>query len=73
MLHKDLPDPGETGPCRDPGGLDFGMICSLSIPIVTLCALILLIIMVTLFDYFFRWLPYLFVCFPIPGLRGKSK
>ncbi len=72
-FHKDLPDPSAGGPCKDGGSNPLGMFCSLSIPIVTLCALILLIIMVTLFDYFFRWLPYLFVCFPIRGLRGKQQ
>ena len=70
-FHKDLPNPGGSGPCKD-GGTGFGIICSLSIPIVTLCALIVLIIMVSLFDVFFRWLPYLFVCLPIPGLKGKK-
>lgn len=70
-FHKDLPDPGKTGPCSK-GGTSFGMFCSLSIPIVTLCAMILLIIMVTLFDIFFRWLPLLFICLPIPGLKGKT-
>lgn len=69
-FHKDLPDPGDTGPCKS-GNDSFGMICSLSIPIVTLCALILLIIMVALFDLFFRWIPFLFLCLPIPGLKGK--
>jgi len=69
-FHKDLPNPGDTGPCKS-GGLDIGMICSLSIPIVTLCALILLMIMVALFDLFFRWIPFLFICLPIPGLKGK--
>ena len=68
-FHKDLPDPGKTGPCQD----GFGVICSLSIPIVTLCALILMMIIVALFDLFFRWIPYLFICLPIPGLKGKSK
>jgi len=67
-FHKDLPNPGETGPCSG----NLGMICSLSIPIVTLCALILMMIMVALFDIFFRWIPYLFICLPIPGLKGKS-
>ncbi len=70
-FHKDLPNPGDTKPCSK-GGTGFGMICSFSIPIVTLCAMILLIIMVTLFDIFFRWLPLLFVCLPIPGLKGKK-
>jgi len=69
-FHKDLPDPGKSGPCGE-GANSFGMICSLSIPIVTLCALILMMIMVALFDLFFRWIPYLFVCLPIPGLKGK--
>ena len=46
---------------------------SLSIPIVTLCAMILLIIMVALFDMFFRWIPYLFVAIPVPGLRAKAE
>ena len=70
-FHKDLPNPGDTGPCESNGN-SFGMICSLSIPIVTLCALILLMIMVALFDLFFRWIPFLFVCLPIPGLKGKK-
>lgn len=70
-LNKSLSDPGDTGKCSK-GGTGFGMICSFSIPIVTLCAMILLIIMVTLFDLFFRWLPYLFLCLPIPGLKGKK-
>jgi hypothetical protein len=69
-FHKDLPDPSGGGPC-EAGGNRIGMFCSLSIPIVTICALILLIIIVSLFDLFFRWLPYLFLCLPIPGFKGK--
>lgn len=71
-FHKDLPDVGSTGPCTGSGG-SFGMICSLSIPIVTLCALIIMMIIAALFDLFFRWIPYLFICLPIPGLKGKGK
>lgn len=71
-FHKDLPDVGGSGPCGQSPNNTFGMFCSLSIPIVTLCALILLIIMVTLFDIFFRWIPFLFLCLPIPGLKGKK-
>ncbi len=70
-FHKDLPNVSKTGPCGSPGNT-FGMFCSLSIPIVTLCALILLIIMVSLFDLFFRWIPLLFTCFPLPGLKAKK-
>jgi hypothetical protein len=69
-FHKPLPDP-TSGPCRS-GDADAGMVCSLSIPIVTLCALVLLIIMVNLFEYFFRWIKYFIVSFPIPGLKAKE-
>lgn len=70
-LHKDLPNVNDSKPCGAEGA-GFGMICSLSIPIVTLVALILMIIMVTLFDIIFRWIPWLFTCLPIPGLKGKN-
>ncbi len=70
-FHKDLPDPGGGSGCSK-GGIGFGMLCSLSIPIVTICAFILLTIMVVLFDIFFRWIPYFFICLPIPGLKGKN-
>ena len=69
-FHKDL-SLGGSGPCRNKS-IDIGMICSLSIPIVTICALILLLIIVSLFDFIFRWLPWFIVCFPVPGLKGKK-
>jgi hypothetical protein len=72
-FHKDLPNPGATGPCRGGDGASFGMFCSLSIPIVTLCALIILIILVLLFDIFFRWFPLLFFCFPLRLFSGKGR
>lgn len=65
-FHKDLPV-GPKGPCST------GMICSLSIPIITLCALFLLMIMVALLNMIFFWLPFFLVCFPIPGLKAKTK
>jgi len=68
-FHKDL-SMGSAGPCTS-GGVNIGMICSLSIPIITICALILLTIIVTLLDLIFRWLPWFVVCFPVLKLRGK--
>lgn len=70
-FHKDLPSVSQTVPCAK-GSNPMGLIISLSIPIVTLCALILLIIMVALFDQFFRWLPLLFTIRRIAGLKGKK-
>lgn len=68
-FHKDI-DIGTGGGCKN-NDLEIGMICSLSIPIITLCALILLIIIVTLLDMIFRWLPWFIACFPVPKLKGK--
>ncbi|HEY2963003.1 MAG TPA: hypothetical protein VGJ37_11340 [Pyrinomonadaceae bacterium] len=70
-LHKDLSVP-DAGPCSS-GGLQVGMICSLSIPIITICALLLLMIIVFLLDFIFRWIPFFLICFPLPGLSSGKK
>ena len=71
-FHKDLSaSEPDAGACKS-GGLEIGMICSISIPIITICALLLLIIIVSLLDIVFRWMPYFFICFPVPGLKGKK-
>jgi hypothetical protein len=44
---------------------DLGVICSFSIPIITIVALILLLIIVNLLNFVFGWLPYLRICFPM--------
>lgn len=66
-FHKSLSVP-DNGPCAN----GMGTICSLSIPIITLCALIVLMIMVALLDFIFKWMPFLMICFPIPGLKAKK-
>jgi len=71
-FHKDL-STGDMGPCGGSAPADrFGTICSLSIPIITIVAFILLIVIATLLDLIFRWLPFLMVCFPVPKLKGKK-
>jgi hypothetical protein len=70
-LHKGLDSGGPT-PCKTDAGLSLGMICSLSIPIITICALIVLIIMVSLLDIIFRWMPFFFFCFPLPKFNAKA-
>jgi hypothetical protein len=51
-FHQDLPV-SDPGACTDDAGLEIGMVCSLSIPIITICALLMLMIIVTLLDIFF--------------------
>ncbi len=69
-LHKGLDGGGGT-PCKDNGD-SAGMVCSFSIPIITICALILLIIFVKLLDIIFYWMPFFQVCLPLPGFTAKE-
>jgi hypothetical protein len=59
------------GDAHPEGTIDLGLICSLSIPIITICALIVLMIMVNLLNIIFFWLPYFILCLPLP-LPRKS-
>lgn len=70
-FHKDLPKT-DGGPCTGDDGLEVGMICSLSIPIITICALLLLMIIVSLLDIIFRWIPFFIFCFPLPKFKSKE-
>jgi hypothetical protein len=69
-FHKSLDTSAAS--CPD-GKLDMGMLCTLSIPIITICALILLIMIVIILDIIFKWVPYLLFCLPIPGLKAKEE
>lgn len=69
-LHKDL-STGDMQPCSS-GGTSFGMVCSFSIPIITICALILLIIFVKLLDIIFFWMPFFQICLPLPNFSAKE-
>jgi hypothetical protein len=46
------------------GGLDW--ICGFNIPIITLCAFIVLSIFLALLNIIFFWLPFVKICFPVP-------
>jgi hypothetical protein len=65
---KDLMD-GNVG---DGGGFGLGMICSLSIPIITICAFMVLFIFLILLNIVFFWLPFFKICFPIPIFKAKK-
>jgi hypothetical protein len=58
---------------QDVGGgqsFDFGLVCQLSIPIITICAFILLMIIVQLLNIVFFWIPYFILCLPRIGKQG---
>ena len=59
---------GSMAPC--PAGS--GTTCSFSIPIITICALILLLIIVKLLDIVFFWMPFFQICLPLPKFKAKG-
>lgn len=47
-------------------GLTLGWICGFNIPIITICAFIVLNIFLSLFDLIFRWMFFIKICIPFP-------
>ncbi|MBE7384887.1 MAG: hypothetical protein F6J95_026170 [Leptolyngbya sp. SIO1E4] len=48
------------------GGVAIDWICSFNIPIITLCAFIVLNIFLQLLNFIFQWLLFIKICIPIP-------
>jgi hypothetical protein len=67
---SDLKDMSE-GKLNDGEGLDVGLVCSLSIPIITICALLVLFIFISLLNIVFWWMSFFRICLPL-GLKAKS-
>ncbi len=53
--------------------LSFGMICGFSIPIITICAFIILQIFLQLLNIIFFWLPYVRICIPFPQVSTEEE
>jgi hypothetical protein len=72
-FHKDMGGGGGK-PCDDGGSppISAGLVCSFSIPIITIVALILLIIFVKLLDIIFFWMPFFQICLPLPKFSAKD-
>jgi hypothetical protein len=62
---KDLSD--GNAQAQDPNA--FGEICMMSIPTITLCAMIVLYIFIALLDIIFFWSPFVKICIPYPKAR----
>jgi len=58
------------GKFADGQSVDVGLLCSFSIPIITICALLVLMIFISLLNIVFWWMAFLRVCFPI-ALKAK--
>lgn len=51
------------------GGLDIQWICSFSLPVITLIAMLLLMIMISLLNIIFFWMPWVRICLPFPKMK----
>jgi hypothetical protein len=60
------------GQLAEGGSVDFGTICAFSIPIISICAFILLMVIVSLLNIVFWWLPFFKICFPVATLGEKD-
>lgn len=63
-VHPDALPEGDSGP-----GLGIQWICSFSLPVITLVAMILLMIMISLLNIVFFWMPWVRICLPFPKLK----
>lgn len=50
-------------------GLQLDWLCGFNIPIITLCAFILLSLILTILNLIFWWLPFVKICIPFPRKR----
>jgi len=65
LLMRNKPEDLLKAP-KDGGDIGLGWICSFSIPIITICAFILLNVVLALLNLVFFWLPLVKICLPIP-------
>jgi hypothetical protein len=72
MLNQNKPKDFIDG--KGTEGTDSGIdwICGFNIPIITLCAFIVLFIFLVLLNIIFWWLPFIKICFPIPSSLKKK-
>jgi hypothetical protein len=67
LLNKNSPDDFLKGSASE-GDFQLGLdwICGFNIPIITLCAFIVLFIFLVLLNLIFWWLPFIKICIPFP-------
>jgi hypothetical protein len=69
LLNSNKSEDLMEGKSAPDSGLTLGWICSFSLPIITLCAFIVLHIFLMLLNLIFFWLPFLKICIPIPKAK----
>ena len=66
LLNRNSPDDFIKGSASQSGGVVLDWICSFNIPVITICAFIVLNIFLSLFDLFLHWMMFIKICIPFP-------
>jgi hypothetical protein len=53
------------------GGLGIGFICSFSLPVISICAMLMLSIVISLLNIFLGWMAWVKICLPVPKSSGS--
>ena len=57
---------GSGGPS---GGLGIRFLCSFSLPAITICAMLMLSIVISLLNIFLGWMAWVKICIPLPSKK----
>jgi hypothetical protein len=73
LLNRTSPENLMKGDASLSNNPNLGWICSFSLPIITLCAFIVLNIFLGLFNLIFQWMFYIKICLPFPKFNSPPK
>lgn len=65
MLQKNTPKALLAGE-GSKGSMEIDWLCGFNIPIITICAFIMLSIVMSILDFFLHWMAFVKICIPIP-------
>jgi hypothetical protein len=51
------------------GGLGIRFLCSFSLPVITICAMLMLSIVISLLNIFLGWMAWVKICIPLPSKK----
>jgi hypothetical protein len=58
-----------TGNGSAPGGGGIRFICSFSLPVISICAMVMLSIVISLLNIFLGWMAWVKICLPVPSKK----
>jgi hypothetical protein len=52
-----------------PGGGGIRFVCSFSLPVISICAMVMLSIVINLLNIFLGWMAWVKICLPVPSKK----